>query len=205
MAHSRRLSCTNKRYPPRNSAGGPPPIADNIVWDREIQPRERYRIEYIDRDDQVSVREIELHRLGHMDQLQYLGVLDTGRFKTMRLDRIHAVEQLSFGHDPSIRPSPTYQTMLPAFPLADAVHRMPTLKGSRTWLVNLNDYTCACPERRIRVGMGYVPGQLGHVCPHLARAILDFLPPALHGSSAWPSELLSFLADPKRMHIDNLA
>jgi hypothetical protein len=123
-------------------------------------------------------------------------------FKTLRADRIVGVlEQISKDHEPSIRPQPTYGTDLPKFPLPNAVYRIPTVAVSnRTWKVDLNLYTCTCPEKRIRFGAGYMPGKIGYVCPHMARAILVKLPAA----AGWPPEVLAFLSDPRKMHIDNL-
>jgi hypothetical protein len=49
--------------------------------------------------------------------------------------------------------------------------------------------------------MGYEP-DFGFVFSHMARAILDHLP---KDASSWTPELLAFLADPRKVHIDNLA
>lgn len=175
---------------------------DLVDWTREVQPRERYRIEYADRDGEISLREIVLNKIGTMSGMSYFGVMHQGKFKTLRADRIHMVAQLSTGHDCSIRPQPTYATELPQFPVEGAVYKMPTVAAStRTWTVDLNAYTCSCPEKRIRLGFGYEPGRLGFVCPHMARAILDHLP----GEAGWQPELLAFLANPKMIHIDNLS
>lgn len=177
-------------------------INDDIDWTRIVEPRERYRIEYVDSDGAVSLREIELQKIGTRSGFTYYGVMHAGKFKTMRADRFRMVAQLSTGHNPSIRSQPTYATELPKFPVPGAVYKMPTIAAStRTWTVDLNVYTCSCPEKRIRSGMGYEPGRLGFVCPHMARAILDHLP----REAGWEPELLAFLADPRKVHIDNLA
>ena len=191
----------SKRPAPRKAAGAPQPLHDKVVWTREITPRERYRIEYIDRDNEVSLREIELLRMGDFSGERYIGVMHAGRFKTLRADRIRMVAQISTGHEASLHAQPMYSSELPAFPLPGAIYKMPTIAGNRTWTVDLNAYTCACPEKRIRAAMGYVPGRLGWICPHMARAILDYLPA---GSPGWTDELLRFLADPRKIHIDNL-
>lgn len=194
----------SKRPAPRLATGAPPLLNDDIVWTRIVQPRERYRILYIDRDGAESEREIELQKIGHLKDTPYLGVTHQGKFKTLRTDRIVGVlAQLTEGHAPSIHAQPTYATELPLFPLENAVYKVATIAaGNRTWTVDLNKYTCTCPERRIRAGFGYEPGRVGYVCPHMARAILDHLP---EGAEGWTPELLRFLSDPRRMHIDNLS
>ena len=89
----------------------------------------------------------------------------------------------------------------PAFPLENAVYKIQqTANPKKSWMVDLQ-YTCACPEKRIRSVAGYAPGQLGFACLHIARAILDYLPA---DSPGWTPELLTFLGDRSRMHIDNL-
>ena len=183
---------------------------DDVTWTRVLdrtgaQPRELYRIQYSDRDGEISEREIELQKIGSRSGTVYLGVLHAGKFKTLRADGVLAVIQLSVGHEPSIRSYPTYASALPNFPISNAVYRMPTVKGTRTWKVDLNAYTCSCPEKRDRSAMGYAPGQLGFVCPHMARAILDHLPMNMHGQAGWTLELVSMLADPRKVHLDNLS
>lgn len=197
----RQPAFTHKRPAPRKAVGWGKPVTEDVVWTRNIEPREMYLIVYIDRDDQRSEREIELQKLGDIQGTPYLGVMHGGRFKTMRADRVVEVTQLSEGHTPSIRAFPAYATELPVFPLENALYKIPTIAASsRTWTVDLNHYTCTCPEKRIRTAAGYRPGQLGFVCLHMSRAILDNLP----ANHSWPPELLSFLGDRRRMHIDNL-
>jgi len=179
-----------------------------VIWTRIVDPRERYRITYRDRDGELTERTIDLLKVGFsprpggQGRTDYYGVMDAGRFKTMRVDRVVSViEQLTTGHASSIRPAPSYSSELPRFPLDNAVYKMPTVaQSNRTWTVDLNRYTCTCPEKRVRAGKGFEPGKLGFVCPHMARAILEHLP----SSAAWPPELLNFLADPRKVHIDNL-
>lgn len=193
----------HKRPAPRATPGAPKLLRnDDITWTRTVDPRERYRIAYIDRDGQRTVREIELLRIGNLEGTPYLGVMHQGKFKTLRLDRVPEVlEQITTGHPPSIRPLPGYGFDLPKFPREHALFKIPTIRaGSRTWTVDLNAYVCACPEKRIRLGFGYTPGKLGFVCAHMARAILENLP----ADAGWPEELLHFLRDPRRVHIDNL-
>ena len=200
-----------KRPAPRQAGGWGKPVTDDVTWTRTLDPREKYRIIYIDRENQRSQRDIELLKIGHTtlndEQTPYLGVMHQGRFKTLRADRVVEVTQIDpapgAGHEPSIRPYPTYRTKLPAFPVPGAVYKMPTTAASnRTWTVDLNAYTCTCPEKRIRSGFGYEPGELGFACDHMAKAILAHLPA---GSADWTPELLQFLGNPRRVHIDNLA
>ena len=122
----------------------------------------------------------------------------------MRTERvIQVLEQLTTGHPSSLHSALTYRTKLPKFPTKAAIYKAPTIAaGNRTWTVDLNLYTCTCPEKRIRSGKGYKPGELGCVCPHIARAVLDHLPAEC--GSEWIAELRSFLSDPRKMHIDNL-
>lgn len=193
-----------KRPAPRATPGAPKLLRnDDITWTRLLDPRERYRILYQDRDGERSERVIELLRLGNLQGTPYIGVMHQGKFKTLRVDRVlDVLQQLSTGHDPSLRRQPVYADRLPAFPVANARYKIPTVAVSnRTWTVDLNAYTCTCPEKRIRLGFGYDSGQLGFVCPHMARAILDNLPP----DAGWSDDLLNFLRDPRRVHIDNLA
>lgn len=175
-------------------------MAENIAWTTEVEPRERYRIQYQGRDGEVTVREVELCRIGTFNGRSYAGVLDGGHFKTLRTEGIRTAEKL--GEGPSrLQAFPTYETLLPVWAEPNSVLRVPTLKGNRTWMVDLNAYVCACPEKRIRSARGYAPGQLGMVCPHLARAILANLAPYAPG---WTPELRAVLADPTFTHIDNL-
>lgn len=221
-------SATRKRFPfpqarpaPRMAAGPPPAVHEQIVWQRTVSPRERYRIVYLGSDKVESERTVELLRIGTWSGHTYLGVNDEsdgGRFKTMRVDRVLAVlEQLTAGHEPSIRPFPTYATVLPTFPLPGAVYKIPTTASHgdthKTWTVDLNAYTCTCPEKRRRAAKGYQPGELGAVCDHMAKAILGNLPedyrymgehPDSRLNRGWTPELLSFLQDSRRIHISSL-
>lgn len=192
-----------KRPAPRMATGEPRNINDTVTWTRDIQPRERYRIVYRDGNGELSDRVIELQKLGESRGTEYFGAMHVGRFKTFRLDRLVSVtEQLTTGHTPSLQPMPTYSTELPAFPLPNAVYKMATQAVSnRTWTVDLNRYICACPEKRIRGAAGYAPGQLGYVCSHMAKAILEFLPA---NSTGWTPALVKFLQNPRRIHIDSL-
>ncbi len=201
IAH--RPAWRSKRPAPRNAPGSPPLMADNIVWTRILDPREQYRIVYIDRDNATSIRVIEVLKMGTFGGTPYLGVMHAGKFKTLRTDRVvEVLEQLSTGHSATIYSQPTYTTLLPNFPVEGAVYKIPTtVVSNRTWTVDLNRYTCSCPEKRIRAGMGYDPGRLGFVCDHMAKAILGNLPAASQG---WSPELLKFLANPRKIHIDNL-
>jgi len=197
---TKRPSFKHSRPAPRRAPGAPPNITDDVTWTRILETPERYRIEYADRDSNISVREILLQKLGHSGDFQYIGVLHQGKFKTMRVDRIGMVTQLSTGHPCSLKPQPTYSNELPRFPVVGATYKVPTNTGRGTWTVDLNKYTCTCPEKRIRSGHGYTPGQLGYVCSHMARAILDHLP----RDAGWDPELLTFLGDPRKVHIENL-
>lgn len=191
------------RPAPRTAPGPPRMNIDDITWTRILDPRERYSVIYRDRDNALTERTIELLKIGTLAGHQYFGVMHVGKFKTLRSDRIVSViEQLTTGHEPSIRPQPTYTTELPPFPLENAVYRMPTAAVSnRTWTVDLNRYICACPEKRIRAAAGYEPGRLGYVCSHMAKAILDYLPT---DALAFTPEIRAFLADPRKIAINNL-
>ena len=192
------------RPAPRRASGPPKPISDTVTWTRIVDPRERYRIVYQDRDGAQSIREIELTKIGDSQGTAYLGVNHEGKFKTMRMDRVlQVLEQLTTGHPSSLSAALTYRSELPKFPIEGAVYKVPTIAaGNRTWTVDLNAYSCTCPEKRVRSGKGYTPGQLGYACPHVARAILNHLP--VECGSEWTSDLRSFLSDPRKMHIDNL-
>jgi hypothetical protein len=177
---------------------------DDVNWTRVVDPRERYRILYEDRDGQREERTIELQKIGDREGTPYLGVMHQGKFKTLRAGRIvDVLEQLTIGHEPSIHAAPSYATLLPKFPVTfRGPIRIPqTARPTSKWSVDLALYTCSCPEKRIRSGFGYAPGQLGFVCSHIARAILENLP----ATAGWPDELLTFLRDPRRVHIDNLS
>jgi hypothetical protein len=207
-----RPAYARKRPAPRGQ--GLPKLmrSDDITWTRILDgkttPRERYRIVYIDNEAQRSERLIELQKLGEVKGVPYLGVMHAGKFKTLRADRVvEVLEQITTGHPPSIKPwrQLDYSVQLPPFPLDNALYKVGTIASSnRTWTVDLNRYTCTCPEQRIRRGFGYTPGQLGFVCPHVAKAILEHLPAHLQSTISWPEELVSFLRDPRRVHIDNL-
>jgi len=206
MATPLRPIWAHKRPAPRKAPGAPPSLKDTVTWTRIVEPRERYRIVYRDRDNAMTERTIELQKVGHSGDTEYFGVMHAGKFKTLRVDRVVSVmEQLTTGHESSIRPQPTYSTQLPAWPFAGAVFKISQTAASRhnrTWTVDLNHYTCSCPEKRIRTGMGYEPGQLGYVCDHMAKAILANLSADAAG---WPPELLNFLRNPRKIHIDNLS
>ena len=197
-------SYSRSRPAPRRSGGPPIQISDTVNWTRIVDPRERYRIVYQDRDGAQSIREIELTKMGDSKGTAYLGVFHEGKFKTMRTERvIQVLEQLTTGHPSSLHAAPTYRTKLPAFPIESAVYSVPTIAASnRTWTVDLDLYTCTCPEGAFRSGKGYKPGELGFVCPHIARAVLDHLPAEC--GPDWTPEMRAFLSDPRKMHIDNL-
>lgn len=194
----------SKRPAPRHASGPPRHITDDVTWTRIVEPRERYRIAYVDSSNVRTEREITLVKIGDSRGVPYVGVQHEGKFKTLRCDRIVAVlEQLTTGHSCSLRAAITYADRLPVFPLQNAMYKVATTAVSnRTWTVDLNAYTCTCPEKRIRGAKGYKPGQLGFVCDHIAKAILANLPTE---HPEWSSELLAFLADPRKVHIDNLA
>jgi hypothetical protein len=178
---------------------------DDVAWSRIVDPRERYRIVYEDSAGAREERIIELLKIGEREGSPYLGVMHQGKFKTLRADRVvEVLEQLTSGHAPSIVAAPTYATRLPAFPLRegqDSRVRIPqTARPASKWTVDLRQYTCSCPEKRIRSPFGYEPGQLGFVCSHVARAILENLP----ADANWAPALLAFLRNPRRIHIDNL-
>jgi hypothetical protein len=195
---------------------GPPQLHDTVVWERTVEPRERYRITYTGGDGETSEREIELVKIGRAPGLRagdagtpYLGVQHMGKFKTLRADRVTAVTAVDPPDAASIRAWPTYAFTLPMFHVERAVYRIAATatprpgKPTRHWQVDLNRYTCTCPEKRERSGKGYAPGQLGFVCDHMAKAILQNLPANVE-AEAWTPELRSFLADPRKVHIDNL-
>lgn len=227
-----RPSFRHARPAPRNAPGPPRRIHDEVTWTRTLggpgeAPRELYLIRYLGSDNIETERTVELLKVGHIlspnggQQQGYLGVndlSDAGRFKTLRTDRVTAVlAQLTQGHAPSIRAYPTYRTRLPGFPVAGAVYKVPqTANPARFWTVDLNAWTCTCPERRQRTARGYKPGDLGFVCNHMAQAILDHLPATqVSGAEfprngiggkgcAWTAELLIFISDPRRVHLDHL-
>lgn len=203
-----RPSWKHKRPAPRTTAPGKFDRSklmkpDDVTWTRVVDPRERYRIVYCDSNGQRDERTIELLKIGEREGTPYLGVIEKGKPKTMRQDRVvEVLEQLTTGHEPSIRAALKYADRLPAFPVAQAIHRVPqTARPTSKWTVDLNAYTCSCPEKRIRSGFGYEPGQLGFVCSHIARALLEHLP----ADAGWSPDLLTFLRDPRRIHIDNLS
>ena len=198
-------------YPSRKPASKPAPITDKVVWTRELNPRESYQIDYLDSKGNLTNRVVELLRIGHIPlglhaSTGYLGVMHNGQFKTLRTENVRSVRQLTPNHDPSIFAyapiaQPQYVDQLPNFPVANAVYKMPTIALSkRTYSVDLNRYTCRCPEQRRRTAKGYQPGQLGFVCAHMARAILEHLP----ANAGWNQPLVKFLANPRKVHIDNL-
>lgn len=189
------------RRPGASSA--PRPITDDIQWTRQLDPPESYEITYADSKGDVTTRVIDLRRIGRQAGIEYLGAIDRGKFKTFRAENVRTVRQLTAGHPPSIVAFPviSYVDRLPAFPVSGAVYRIPTTAVSkRRWTVDLNRYTCSCPERRIRGAAGYEPGQLGFVCLHMSRAILEHLPK----DANWPPALLHFLGSRIRVHIDSL-
>ena len=144
-----------------------------------------------------SERSIRLTKTGTYDGKLYLGVFEGGQFKTLRADRVLRVDQLSGGHTQSIKPILDYHQELPPWLGLKGSIRVPQSAGTRTWGVHLEGYSCTCPEGRIRAGMGYAPGMLGGVCPHLAKAILANMPP----DAAWNPELLLTLADEDKTSI----
>ena len=202
----------HKRPAPRKAPGPPPFMPDKVTWTRTCDPREKYRIVYRDRDNALSERVIELLKVGSFGGQTYYSVLHAARPKTLRADRIVAVlAQLSEGHAPTLHPQPTYASRLPSFPVLAGESTAPVLKvgavaagSNRTWTVDLGSYTCTCPEKRLRVAAGYEPGLLGYVCPHMARAIITNLPTHTDPATGWTHELLTFLNDPRKVHIDNL-
>ena len=197
-------SFARSRPAPRRAAGAPWHITDDVTWTRIVEPRERYHILYRNRDGADTVREIELTKIGNSRDIEYPGVMHEGKFKTMRRDRaLQVLEQLTTGHPSSLAAALTYRSDLPPFPVADAVYRVATIAAStRTWTVDLNRYECTCPEKRRRAGKGYKAPQLGYVCPHIARAVLDHLP--AESGPEWTPDLRAFLSDPRKIHIDYL-
>ena len=109
---------SRSRPAPRRSAGPPKQISDTVTWTRTVDPRERYRIVYQDRDGAQSIREIELTKMGDSQGTAYIGVNHEGKFKTMRMDRVlQVLQQLTTGHPSSLHAAPTYRTALPKFPV----------------------------------------------------------------------------------------
>ena len=160
-----------------------------------------YAIRY---DEDVDERTVKLLRMGHVGSVRYLGVMHQGIFKTPRAERVRSVRQLTDGHPCRITVLPTYRDELPPWPGTAEVVKVPQSTGKRTWTVDFRTYTCSCPERRVRDGMGYRPGQLGGVCPHLARALLKYLPADLDPKLGWTPDLREFLGTPTKTSIENL-
>jgi hypothetical protein len=190
------------KTPKPGAYGWAPNLADTVTWTQIVEPHEFYRIVYCDRHGELSERTIELMKIGHTGDISYYWVLHEGKGKSLRADRVvSVVEQITTGHPARIRVLPNYSTTLPAFPLEKAVFRVPqSANPRRTWGVDLNSYTCTCPEGRVRSSSGYIAGQLGFCCPHTAQAILTHLPP----DAEWPPDILDFLRSAHRTSIANL-
>lgn len=72
--------------------------------------------------------------MGDSQGIQYVAVIEKGKPKTLRRDRIlQVLQQLTVGHPSSLAAAPTYRTGLPPFPVAGAVFRVLTIAvSSRT-------------------------------------------------------------------------
>ncbi len=172
-------------------------LDNDVDWFEVFDPPQRYQIEYADRNGEHSVREVFLAKKGRYARHVYLGVYDKGRFKTFRRDHILKMEAI--GHDGTRSNSRTahQRTSLPQWPAENAVFRIAQTVGTKRWTVNLNEYTCTCPEKRTRAGRGCPPKMLGMVCPHMAQAILENLP----ADANWPPEIISYLKDPESLKL----
>ncbi len=173
------------------------PLHLDIVWTEEFRPPETYQIEYADRFGEFSERTVHLSRKGHLSGHDYVGIYEDGQFKTLRADRILKAVPVSesalASPRPSLRVLPTYSTLLPAWPTPEAVFKIKTISGSRHWTVDLNAYSCTCPEKRTRAQSP--SGSLGRVCPHMAEAILANLTP----DAGWDPDLIAHISRPDKV------
>lgn len=185
-----------------SSPKGSQPSALQVNWSRHYDPRDQYRIEYADRFGEFSERVIELACTGSCGGNEYAGIFEDGQFKTLRADRILKVEPLLIsspsGLTHPLHVLPTLKTALPVWPIEQAVFRVPQTSGKRHWTVNLNAYSCTCPESRLR--SQYPPGSLGRVCSHMARAILDNLPT----DANWDEDIRAWIGNPYKVGAANL-
>ena len=174
----------------------------DIKWEKFYQPPERYQIEYADRWGEFSERTIDLARIGSYQGHDYIGVFEGGQFKSLRADRILKVEKptTTTTYNSELTVIPNYSTKLPEWSTGAAVYRMKSITGNRHWTVDLNRYSCTCPEKRFRTSQGFADGTLGRVCPHMAQAILENLPK----NSGWNPELITFLSNPRNVAIGSL-
>jgi len=174
----------------------------SINWSRHYDPRDQYRIEYADKFGEFSERLVELACTGTYAGNEYAGVFEDGQFKTLRADRILKVEPLVIsspsGRTHPLRVLPTFSTALPVWPVEQAVFRVLQTTGKRHWTVNLNAYSCTCPEKQSR--SDYPPGSLGRVCSHMARAILENLP----ADANWDEDILAWINNPYKVGAANL-
>lgn len=170
---------------------GSQPVHLDIVWTEEFNPPETYQIEYADRFGEYSERSIHLSRKGHLNGHDYVGIYEDGKFKTLRADRILKAVPVSkvAGARPSLRVLPSYSKILPAWPTSDALFKIKQTAGTRHWTVNLNTYSCTCPEKRLRLDSP--EGSLGRVCPHMAEAILQ----NISIDAGWDPDIIAFLSD----------
>lgn len=81
-----------------NIGGSPPPEAPRshlpeITWVKVFSPPEKCRIEYVDAKGVASERLVYMARRGRgTNGHDYIGVYDSGKFKTFRADRITEIE-----------------------------------------------------------------------------------------------------------------
>jgi hypothetical protein len=187
-----------------NRSGGPPQRQQeaqlDITWVEHFNPPEAYRIEYADRYGEFSERVVHLARKGHYHGNDYLGIYEDGKFKTLRADRILKVEW-SGDSAPrsSLRVLPSESTTLPVWSLPNAVYKIKQTTGARNWTVNLNTYTCTCPEKRMRIQLGAADGTLGRVCSHMAQAIMENLP----ADANWNADILAHISNPRKVSMAN--
>lgn len=159
-----------------------------IEWEQRFNPPLSRAVEYADRHGEYSERLVSVVSRGTgPNGRPYLGITESGKFKTLREDRVLKLsEPLPLSRNGRLRA--VLHEQLPPWHTTPAVFKVPSVSGNRRWTVDLASYTCTCPERRIRSGQ-YAPKTMGMVCPHMARAIQENHP----NRAAWPKDLVDYI------------
>lgn len=165
--------------------------SDDIGWNEQFDPPLSRTIQYANRNGEYSEREVFITCRGEgPNGKPYVGAIHDGVFKTFREDRILRVDQALPASPPSSIGSPMH-LRLPDWHASDAIYKVPSVVGNKRWTVNLSQYTCTCPERRVRETQ-YQRHTVGMVCPHMARAIRENHP----NPDTWPTAIVAYVWSP---------
>jgi hypothetical protein len=162
----------------------------DITWTEIIDFPVARPLEYLNEQDEYSSQIVSTAKRGFCASgIVHIGLHDGDLLHTFPADRLLTKLPTLTGkgyHAMNMRQ--LMRLKLPRWKNSIKVVKIPNASGKRRWTVNLDSYTCTCPER-IRRSSRFEQGQLGMACPHVVMAIRE----NLEDFSPWPKEIIGYL------------